>query len=269
MATLMPDEAEWKMLARLFADGTAGFRHHLGLARRDPREFYAPAGQATSIAVEKRAILASPEADRHLFESAEGLAAAREFVPLTGCQLPEMEARALNRAATLALEPDFILLAPPDWRLIWASVCFPTRWSLEGKGLQPIADIHAVVPGLNAELGHKIDVFFTRLKPEEGWSRANWGLSTSPDRNLHPRRPYTPLAGHTPLESVHLRMESQHLLKLPESGAVGFGIRISSFPLAAVADHPAILAGLKEQLRTMPAEVAAYKAIPERFWQRL
>ena len=174
------------------------------------------------------------------------------------------------RVVTLALEPDYLLLAPAPWRLVWASVCFPTRWSLEGKAGHGLAEIHAPVPGLNEELSHRIDRFFDRLRPGEGWRRANWGLSTNDHANQHPRLPYTPLSEQTPLDTVHVRVESQHLLKLPATGAVAFGIRILHFPLAqVVARRPSVVAGLIARLRTMPRAVAAYKGIPDDFWRRL
>ena len=169
----------------------------------------------------------------------------------------------------LALEPDWLLLADPDWRLVWASVCFPTRWSLAGKAGLPLPDIHAAVPGLNHELGRKIDVFFGRLRPGESWARANWGLSASGERNQHPSRPFTPLCERTPDAVVSVRVESQDFCKLPQTGAIAFGIRILNFPLPGVRDRPGIAAGLKSQLRTMPGEVAAYKGIPADFWRRL
>ena len=169
----------------------------------------------------------------------------------------------------LALEPDWLLLADPDWRLVWASVCFPTRWSLVGKAGLPLPDIHGAVPGLNRELGRKIDVFFDRLPPGEGWARANWGLSASAARNQHPSRPFTPLSEGTPNAAVSVRVESQLFCKLPRTGAIVFGIRILHFPFEKLQHRLDIAAGLQAQLRTMPVEVAAYKGIPAGFWRRL
>jgi hypothetical protein len=266
-------EADWPKLARLFANAEASFRHQLGLSRSSAQDFYAPTAEASAIRAQKEAILDAADGEQYLFGSAEGLPALHEFAVLAGCT-PEVPAsaldrKALSRAVTLALEPDWILVAPPDWTMTWASVCFPTRWSLAGKGLQPVAAIHAVVPGLNVELGRKIGVFFERLQIGEGWARANWGLSTSAERNQHPSRPYTPLSSETPMGDVFVRLESQHLQKLPRAGAAAFGIRILNFALGeVVAGYPEIAAGLKERLRTMPAEIAAYKGIPADFWRR-
>jgi hypothetical protein len=269
----MPTPADWNVLGRLFAVADAPYRHQLSLARCAQQDFYAATDAAESIHAEKRAILDSPEAAQYFFDSAEGLPAFHEFMALVVGPLPPVEVApghaALNRLATTALEPDFLLLAPPDWKLVWASVCFPTRWSLAGKGLQPLPAIHAVVPELNAEIGRKIDVFFGRLAPGEGWTRANWGLGAGTARNQHPSRPDDPLSGSTPLQEVSLRLESQHLLKLPATDAIAFGIRILHFPLVEVLAQPAIAPALKERLRTMPSAMSAYKGIPADFWQRL
>ena len=58
-----------------------------------------------------------------------------------------------------------------------------------------------------------------------------------------------------------MRVEDQHLLKLPISGAVVFGIRIASLPLAAAMENPEVRAGLKTKLRTMPPDIACYKDV--------
>jgi hypothetical protein len=269
----MPTPAEWNILARLFAVAGAPYRHQMGLSRLRHQDFYAASATAESIHAEKCAILDSAGAAQYFFDSAAGLPAGQEFLALVGCgHLTTDTAReraTLNRLATIALEPDFLLLSPPDWKLVWASVCFPTRWSLAGKGQQPLGAIHAIVPELNAEIGRKIGVFFDRLAVDDGWTRANWGLCTGTERNQHPSQPYQPLSLATPLEDVSVRIESQHLLKLPATGAIAFGIRILHFPVIEVLARPDSAAGLKERLRTMPPAMSAYKGIPTDFWQRL
>ena len=157
-----------------------------------------------------------------------------------------MERHARHYAMTLALEPDWLLLAAPDWRLVWASVCFPTRWSLAGKAGLPLPDIHAAVPGLNQELGRKIDVFFG---PVAARGRLDQGqLGPVRKRGTQPAslpRPFTPLSERTPDAAVSIRVESQDFCKLPQTGAIAFGIRILNFPLASVKARPAIAAGLE------------------------
>ena len=268
-----PGEADWRALEKLFAGGPADFRHRLGISKGSVRDFYGATGEAAAIRAQKEAVLGLPDAAQYRVETAEGEAPLHEFTRALGLPAALTEAErdgpARHRAVTLALEPDWLLLSAPDWRLVWASVCFPTRWSLVGKAGLPLPDIHAAVPGLNGALGRQIGGFFGRLPPGEGWARANWGLTASPERNQHPSRPTEPLSGRTPAAAVSVRVESQHLYKLPQTGAIAFGIRILHFPWAGVRERPRIAAGLQSQLRTMPGEVAAYKGIPPGFWLRL
>ena len=239
------------------------------------RAFYRPGEPAAAIFLEKAAILRGPDAARYRLLSPAGDAALREFCAAVGVPLtdPDMNGspEARLRAVTLALEPDLLLLAPPRWELVWASVCFPTRWSLAGKLGRPLGEIHGAVPGLNAALGRGIETFFARLAPGAGWERANWGLTASAARDQHPALAVPVMRPDSGLADVLLSIERQHFLKLPASGAVAFGIRVVRHRLdrALATAGPAVRAGLCEKLRTMPPEVAAYKGIPPDWWRRL
>ena len=269
----MPNETDWNILTRLFEDDGAGFRHQMGLRRSSTTDFFAASDEGDTIRAEKEAILCSVDGERHLLATGTGEKAFQEFArwlgPCAGLVDDGLETGRRHRELTLRLEPDWLLIGAPDWRVEWASVCFPTRWSLEGKAGLPVTAIHAVVPGLNEQIGRHIQVFFDRLMPGEGWGRANWGLSTNDARNQHPSLPYAPLTNQTPVEQVWLRVESQHFCKLPETVAVLFGIRILHFALPEVMAKTGSVAGLRERLRTMPIEVAAYKGVPVEFWRQL
>ncbi len=193
------------LLEKLFAGNSSSFHHRLGLHRQSGTEFYGPSGDRETILAEKRAILDSEAtANLQLLETDEGRSAFLAFTGWVGLNhaLPTEQGnlRVANLAASLAVEPDYLLMVQRDgvWRLAWASVCFPTRWSLMGKGGQSLEEIHGVVPGLNGQVGQKIGTFFARLISGEGWGRANWGLATSARCNQHPALPYEPLTGATP-----------------------------------------------------------------------
>ncbi len=171
--------------------------------------------------------------------------------------------RVYNRRLGLAVEPDLLFVQPPEWSLVWANVCFPSRWSLEGKMHRPLSWIHEAVPHLNADIGGKIATFFARLAPGEGWRRANWGLSASCARNQHSSEPVPMLTAETPPDQIFVRVEDQHLLKLPETGAIAFGIRITSFAWCEVRQDAAIRSSILEKLRSMPQEVSRYKSVSE------
>ena len=262
-----PDTPNWPLLRTLFPAGE-GFRHKMGLQRREFGEFYAPTAGGPTIRRQKASLL-DEAFSLYTLASQEGVPAFREFATALGhSDLAtsvdhDPDQPASMRELTLRTEPDFLLLTPPGWTLAWASVCFPSRWSLEGKLHRPLPEVHEPVPGLNAELGRKITTFFDRMVPGEGWTRANWGLSASTHRNQHPRLPLPPLTAKTPAEETFVRIEDQHLLKLSQTGAVAFGIRVFSFRLGEVIREPAVRAGIAEKLRTMPPEIANYKGLTQ------
>ena len=255
------ESPDWELLASLFGPGD--YRHRMGLRRIEAREFYAPTPEAAAVQREKQSILDHHEA-RQTLVTPEGHLAAVEFARTFGLSVNDQETpQDFCRSLSLALVPDLLFVQPPDWSLVWASVCFPSRWSLEGKAGRPLAWIHDAVPALNSDLGGKIATFFARLPPGEGWRRANWGLSASTRRNQHPDDPIPPLTAGTTPDQVFIRIEDQHLLKLPETGAIAFGIRIRSFTWQAVMQNQTLAARLLGKLRSMPSEIACYKAIAE------
>jgi hypothetical protein len=140
-------------------------------------------------------------------------------------------------------------------------VCFPSSWSLEGKPGLPLADIHSVVPGLNASLGKGISTLLARLTPGVAYFRHNWGLSRSAELNQHPVRNLPRLDADVKLEETWLRIEHQSLVLLPETGGILFGIRIGMHPLAEVCEDPVAAERLARSLRSMEDDVAAYKGL--------
>ena len=168
------------------------------------------------------------------------------------------------RAIGEALEPDFLLLKPDEsgqMTLLGGCVCFPSSWSLEEKMGRPLDFIHGVVPGLNEQLGHSIAQFLQRMTPDIAWRRANWGLSRTPELNLHPQRVLPRLDATVTLEEVWLRVEHQALVALPRTGGVLFGIRVVVHPLSEVKQNLEAASGLRRALQTMPEPMAEYKGI--------
>ena len=259
------DPPDWELLSTLFAAG-GNHRHRMGLRRAGVREFYAATAAGSALRQGKQAILDQAR-ERHTIVTPEGHRAAVEFAAVLGLPVDDAGTdnedvwRSFNRRLSLAVEPDLLFVQPPDWSLVWASVCFPSRWSLDGKTRRPLAEIHEAVPGLNPELGGKIATFFARLLPGEGWRRANWGLSASARRNQHPDEPVPPLTAGTAPDQIFIRIEDQHLLKLPQTGAIAFGIRIASFAWSEVAREPTVAGPMLATLRSMSPELAQYKAV--------
>lgn len=161
-------------------------------------------------------------------------------------------------------EADFLLMKPdPDgvFRLCGGCLCFPSHWDLRDKLGKPMAAIHAPVPGLNETLGRQIDGFLQRIKPDTSWERENWGLSRTPELNLHPSRKIPRLDATVHLDEVWFRLEQQSLVALPKSGGILFGIKLVIIPMREIKADPATRQGMIRALQTMPEPMAQYKGI--------
>lgn len=243
-------------LAELFPE--EDYRFHLTLRRGDPTAFFAPSSEAHLVLAERRHWLNSAPA-RHAAMLEAGVPLLQTFARLVG--RPESMS-AIELGAEL--EPDFLLLAPDeggDYRLLGGALCFPTGWSLPVSLGRTLESIHGVVPELNSTLASPIRQVLTRLKPGSGVFRANWGLSATSERNLHPELDRPRLSRPLDETRVWLRVEHQLLAGIDERGGVLFGIRVDCHPLQeAIADEN-VRRGLRRALSTMSEAVAAYKGL--------
>ena len=186
----------------------------------------------------------------------------------------------LARAALL-IQEDLVLMrkSPEGWRLVAASLCFPSAWNLREKFGKPLHEVHAPVPGFgggtrNAGL---IDRMFDNLRPDHSVMRWNWSLygdaklhHPASDHGLKKRFGDGNLAGN-----VTLRLERQTLRKLPKSGDILFTIRIYVDPLEVLAKLPngkALAQAIADQIMAMSDEEITYKGFAderERLTRRL
>ncbi|MCH2059355.1 MAG: DUF3445 domain-containing protein [Verrucomicrobiales bacterium] len=239
--------------AGLFPD--KDFSFSFGVRPGDAQAFFS--GSRPSV-IEQRQQALQEAPSCHLFEAPEAATAIAESVRLAG----------LRNGGCLQLalhwEPDFLILLPePGGQFLFkaGAVCFPSSWRPEEKIGLPIHAIHAPVPTLNEKLGAQIDTFLTRLKPSTPWQRFNWGLSGSPVLNQHPRLNHQQLIHPLNPRQTWIRIEDQILLRLPESGAILFGIRLVNIELTEIKQQPEACSGLRRAIKTMPESIANYKGI--------
>lgn len=174
--------------------------------------------------------------------------------------------RPLDLAGRLVQE-DLCLMAPSDggWRLIAASLCFPSRWRLADKLGRPMMAIHAPVPGFNERLARPVDRFFDRVEPGQLFMRLNWSVTDDPTlfqpaghgRAGHDQGITADNAG----DRLWLRVERQTFVRLPRTGVLVFGIKTLVDPLAALAGRPDVAAALRETLSGLPDDMRRYKSI--------
>jgi len=141
------------------------------------------------------------------------------------------------------------------YHLTAASLCSPSDWLLEEKFARPLAEIHAPIPGFEAELAPRVDRFFQRLRPGRPVVRHNWSLQAGCELcRRPPQNEVTESAAR-----VFYRSERQTLTRLPQSGAVAFTIRVYLHPLERLADTPGALQALFTAIDRTPAAMAVYK----------
>lgn len=189
-------------------------------------------------------------------------------VRLTGETLPFASYDPLELAGRLVQE-DLCLIevpSPGDVRLTAAVLCFPSRWRLDEKIGRPLAAVHDRVPFYGERLAVPVDRFMERVRHPHVAARVNWAMVDDPTL-FQPEGKGR--GGHDPSitadnagERLYLRVERQTLRRLPETGAVLFGIRVHVYPLAQAVTGPEGATILAAAVRALPPETARYKSLP-------
>lgn len=179
----------------------------------------------------------------------------------TGAERHSALEHPIVRASRLVQEDLCVLERDDTWRLTAACVCFPSRWSLREKLGQTLGEIHGPVPGFRDALESPASTFFDRLSAERPVWRVNWTL-------LDTDEPHLPTASGRRAQwaspdvgdALWFRVERQTLRRLASTGAIVFSIRTYVRPLAEVVDAtPGFAAALRDTMRTVTSDVAAYK----------
>jgi hypothetical protein len=148
-------------------------------------------------------------------------------------------------------------------------VTFAADWSFGFDVGMKFLEVHGPVPRVHQEqIITRAQQFLLRLQPGEKYRRANWTMTV--DRRLdtstetYPQwaRDRATVAGDPALpDRLHLRVEVQHLIRLPHSGAVLFLVRTHLLSLSDIARVPAWRERLGRVLAELPEDMAEYKGI--------
>ena len=150
-------------------------------------------------------------------------------------------------------------------------VTFAADWSFGFDVGMSFLEIHGPVPRIHPEgVITRAHEFLKRLQPHQPYRRTNWTLTI--DRRLdvsteiyHKWGPDREVIQQVPDDEfgrrVHLRVEVQHLIRLPDSGAVMFLIRTYMLPLAQLATVEVWRRRTAEVLAELPGDMADYKGI--------
>ncbi|MFN8031983.1 MAG: DUF3445 domain-containing protein [Mycobacterium sp.] len=171
------------------------------------------------------------------------------------------------------VQDDIVLLDQRDDDLFADAgvVTFSAGWSFGFDVGMTFLEMHGPVPGLR-ESGviTRARQFLMRLQPNQSYRRTNWSMTigrtldvsveTLADR-APARAALDSLDDETLARVLHLRVEVQHLIRLPESGAICFLIRTYMLPLADIAGVEEWRTRMASVLAELPADIAAYKSI--------
>lgn len=148
-------------------------------------------------------------------------------------------------------------------------VTFAADWSFGFDVGMKFLEVHGPVPRVHDEqIITRAHEFLLRLQPGEQYRRTNWTMTV--DRRLDTSTETYPEWGpsrsevvHDPAlpERLHLRVEVQHLIRLPQSGALLFLVRTHLLPLVDIARVPAWRRRLGSVLAELPQDMADYKGI--------
>lgn len=151
------------------------------------------------------------------------------------------------------------------WVLVAASLCFPARWRLSDKMGRPMAGIHAPVPGFNDKLARPVDRLFDRVEPGQPYLRANWSVIDDPtlfQPTGHGRGEHDPtITAENAPERLHIRVERQTFVSLPQNRVLVFGIKTIVDPITILEQRPELAASMAATIRDMPTDMARYKSM--------
>lgn len=148
-------------------------------------------------------------------------------------------------------------------------VTFAADWSMGFDVGMRFLEVHGPVPRVHEEkIITRAHQFLLRLQPGEQYRRTNWTMTVdrrldtstetypdwAKDRTLVVSDPALP-------DRLHLRVEVQHLIKLPTSGALLFLVRTYLASLREIATVPAWRERLGKVLEELPSDMAEYKGI--------
>ena len=166
-----------------------------------------------------------------------------------------------------SLAEDLCLLAPTGnsahnkWVLTAGFLGFPAHWSLAEKLNHPIGKIHAPVPDYDTNLENPVNRFFDKMVAGPISKRHNWTLQID-DGLFTPNRAPASLetAEDVPVR-LHVRVETQTLRKLPQTGWIIFTIRTAIAPLSRWADDSEALNQLQKLTSNLSPAMRQYRGV--------
>jgi hypothetical protein len=171
------------------------------------------------------------------------------------------------------VQEDIVLLDQRDSDLFADAgvVTFAAGWSFGFDVGMTFLEIHGPVPRLR-ETGviTRAREFLMRLQAGDIYRRTNWSMTVGRRLDVSTEALPESLRDHNALDAlddeafaglIHLRVEVQHLIRLPESGAICFLIRSYMLPLSDIATVEQWRTRTAAVLAELPDDMAEYKGL--------
>jgi hypothetical protein len=193
----------------------------------------------------------------------------RDFVYGDESTLPEEPLRYIAGQ----VQEDIVLLDQRSGTLFADAgvVTFAADWSFGFDVGMSFLEIHGPVPRVRQEgVITRAHEFLKRLQPHQPYRRTNWTMtirrrldvSTERYPDWGPDRDWIQTVDDETFGAlVHLRVEVQHLIRLPVSGAIMFLIRTYMLPLDQLATVEMWRVRAAAALAELPEDMADYKGI--------
>ncbi|MEX0962705.1 MAG: DUF3445 domain-containing protein [Pseudohongiellaceae bacterium] len=164
--------------------------------------------------------------------------------------------------ASLWIAEDICLLqeSPKGYIMTAASVCAPSNWLLENKIGRSVDSIHEPVPDYDKVLSDRVNRFLHGLRSGRVMLRYNWSIQWG--NELFWRDHKSVILDPTDNgEQRYWRVERQTFIRLPNSGAIVFGIRIFLHSFESLQGQEEFNSSIEQLLSQLPKAQKQYKGL--------
>jgi|TARA_B100000315_G_C14561333_1_gene580730 hypothetical protein len=158
--------------------------------------------------------------------------------------------------SSLWIQEDICILEliDDDYCLTAASVCSPSNWKMEEKIGCTVDVIHDPVPGYQDKIAAKVNRLLHGIKVDKPVQRLNWSIQPGADMFWR-----ADLKGYSGVNDKYWRVERQTFLRLPETQAVVFRIRVFMHSFEVMIQFPDFQKNISNILQQLPQEQKSYK----------
>ena len=157
---------------------------------------------------------------------------------------------------SLWIQEDICLLenTGKEYVLTAASVCSPSNWNMPSKVGSSVETLHNPVPGYKKGMSDRVNKLLSGLKPRKPLQRLNWSIQ--PGGELFWRSDVSNYEDNT---EKYWRVERQTLIRLPNTKAIVFGIRVFLHSFSEMSRYPNFNQSISEIIEALPHMEAKYK----------